>query len=313
MKRVAATALLALGLLRVASAASQDEVGKSEESAESSAAAQAAAEQARAEAARQLKAAASEFTVVTIEPTQWSDSSLGCGKSGAMRTEVISNGYTVVLERAGNRHQVNVAGSRAVMCDQASRLSGTVRLPLAAAPEQAEERARAKLAEQLKISPDAISVTRSEPQTWSDSSMGCGKPKSVALTVITEGYAVVLMAQGRTHTVHVSGNNAVICKQGTTLQHREGRVMNARGLDAMMARARQDLAQRLGVDPAKIRLAGTQPQRWDDSALGCPRKDEAIQAGPVDGFKLALKYLGRTYTYHTDRKDVRACPAIEAE
>ena len=176
------------------------------------------------------------------------------------------------------------------------------------AREQAEQRAREKLAEHLKIAPDQIVVTRSEPQTWSDSSMGCGKPGAVALTVITEGYAVVLSAQGRAHNVHVSGSNAIVCN----LQ-REGRSMNARGLDSMRERARQDLAQRLGADPAKIRLAGTQAHRWDDSGLGCPRQGEAIKAGPVDGFKLSLKYSGRTYTYHTDRQDLRPCPAIEAE
>lgn len=180
------------------------------------------------------------------------------------------------------------------------------------ASEQAEQRARAKLAEHLKIAPDEIKVTRSEPQTWSDSSMGCGKPGALALTVITEGYAVVLSAQGREHSVHVSGNNAVICNKGGML-HRDSRAVNARGLDQMMERARQDLAKRLGVDPAKIRLAGMQPHRWDDNGLGCPRQGEAIHAEPVDGFKLSLRYAGRIYTYHTDRQDVRPCPAIEPE
>jgi len=121
MKRVAATALLAMGLLHLVPAVSQ---------ADSSAAAQAAAEQARAEAARQLQAAASEFTVVTLEPTQWTDSSLGCRKPNAMYTDVMTAGYTVVLERQGQRHQVNVAGSRAVMCEPSMRISGTVRQPL---------------------------------------------------------------------------------------------------------------------------------------------------------------------------------------
>jgi len=180
------------------------------------------------------------------------------------------------------------------------------------AKDEAEQRARAKLAEHLKIAPDKITVTSSEPQTWSDSSMGCGKRGSVALTVITEGYAVVLSAQGREHNVHVSGSSAVICNKGAIL-HRDRRSVNARGLDLMMERARQDLAQRLGADPAKIRLGGMRPHRWDDSGLGCPRESEAIQAGPVDGFKLSLRYSGRVYTYHTDRQDVRPCPAIESE
>jgi hypothetical protein len=182
----------------------------------------------------------------------------------------------------------------------------------ASAKEQAEQRARAKLAEHLKIAADEITVTSSEPKTWSDASMGCGKRGAVALTVITEGYAVVLSAQGREHNVHVSGSNALICNKGAIL-HRDHRSVNARGLDLMMERARQDLAQRLGVDPAKIRLGGMRPHRWDDSGLGCPREGEALQAGPVDGFKLSLRYSGRVYTYHTDRQDVRPCPAIESE
>ena len=180
------------------------------------------------------------------------------------------------------------------------------------AKQQAEQRARAELAAHLKIAPDEITVTRSEPQTWSDSSMGCGKPGTVALTVITEGYAVALSAQGREHNVHVSGDHAIVCNKGVMLR-REGRAANARGLDVMMERARQDLAQRLGTDPAKIRLAGMRPQRWDDSGLGCPREGEGVEAEPVNGFKLMLRYSGRVYTYHTDRQDVRPCPAIESQ
>jgi hypothetical protein len=179
------------------------------------------------------------------------------------------------------------------------------------ARQQAEERARAELAQHLKIAPDQVTITSSEPQTWKDSSMGCGKPGTMALTVITEGYAVVLAAQGLDHNVHVSGNKAVVCDK-SRVPHRDNRAINARGLDVMMERARQDLAKRLGVEPAKIRLGGMQAQRWEDSGLGCPQAGETIEAGPVDGFKLALRYSGRVYTYHTDRRDVRPCPAIES-
>lgn len=183
---------------------------------------------------------------------------------------------------------------------------------------QTEARARAAaravsaLAEHLRIAPGDITVRRVEPRTWSDSSMGCRKhPGAVALTVITEGYAVSLSAQGRGHQVHVSDASAVVCDQ--LLMRRDARgVANARGLDVMMERARQDLAQRLGVDPSRIRLGGMQPHRWSDSGLDCPRAGESVQPGPVEGFKLSLRYAGRTYTYHTDRKDVRACPEVES-
>jgi hypothetical protein len=178
---------------------------------------------------------------------------------------------------------------------------------------KAEERARQALAQQLKVAPESIEVIKVEPHTWSDSSMGCGKPGTMSLTVITEGHAVSLRAQGQDHEVHVSNAGAVVCDKGPLLHREQQRSANARGLDVMMERARQDLAQRLGVEASKIRLAGMQPQRWPDSSLGCPRAGESVQAGPVDGFRLMLKHGARVYTYHTDRKDLRPCPAIESQ
>ena len=90
MKRVAATALLAMGLLHGPGAVSQ-------ESRVASDSGRIRARQHRRRRIRprpkqraELKAAAGEFTVVTIEPTQWSDSSLGCRKPGSMYTQVIN-------------------------------------------------------------------------------------------------------------------------------------------------------------------------------------------------------------------------------
>lgn len=181
------------------------------------------------------------------------------------------------------------------------------------AQDEASQRARQTLAGQLKIAVDEISVARIEPRTWSDSSMDCGKPGSMALTVLTEGYAVSLAAQGKSYRVHVSAANAVVCG-GPTLQRNASRqASNARGLDIMIEKARQDLAQRIGVEPAAVHLLGTQPQRWKDSGLDCPREGEVVLAGPINGYRISLKAQSRIFTYHSDLKDVRACPAIEAQ
>ena len=180
-------------------------------------------------------------------------------------------------------------------------------------PEQAraQELARVALAKHLKIAEDGITVSQSTSRTWNDSSMGCGKPGAVALTVITEGYAVVLGANGKQYQVHVSGDNAVVCDKGSLT--RQGGNVNVRGLDVMMEKARQDLAQRIGAEPAKIRLEGFKPKQFADSGLGCPADGETLTPGPIDGFLVMLKHAGRVYTYHTDRKTVRPCPGIEAQ
>jgi hypothetical protein len=220
MKRVAATVLLAMGLLHGPLASPQ--AGRNEEgAADPSANGAAIGDQARAAAARQLKAQPGEFTVVTIEPTQWSDSSLGCGKPGARSAQVMTKGYTVVLERQGQRHQVNVAGSHAVMCDSATRIAGTTRLPT-----------------------------------------------------------------------------------------------SARGLDRVAMLARQDLAHRLRLDPANIGVANVEPRRWTDDDMNCHSGGGAPateSSQGTAGYRLELTASGRTYSYHTDLRSVRACPPLEAQ
>jgi len=183
----------------------------------------------------------------------------------------------------------------------------------ASAQAQAEQRAREALARHLGLSVDEVTVAGAEARSWSDSNMGCGQPGSMALTVITEGYAVSATAQGRPYAVHVSGENAIVCEKGGLVRRDRSPAVRAEGIDVLMERARADLAQRLAVDPAQIRLDGVRGQQWPDSSLGCPLQGEEIEPGPVDGLVLALRYRGRAYLYHTDRKSLRPCPAIAAE
>jgi hypothetical protein len=213
MKRIAATALLAIGLIQVA-AASQDSPGKSDEQADSGAA-QAAGEQARAAAANQLHAQASEFKIVTIEPAQWSDSSLGCRKPNAMYQQVVSSGYVVVLERAGKRHQVNVAGSRAVMCDVATRLSGTVRQPMPARGlDRVASLARQDLANRLHVDVEQIRIATMEPRRWTDDDMNCRSGKGEPVTGESAeaiGYRLALTTSGRTFFYHTDLRSVRAC------------------------------------------------------------------------------------------------------
>jgi hypothetical protein len=219
MKRVAATALLAMGLLLGAAAVSQVGEGTADGPADSSSAgAQAASEQARAEAARQLRAQASEFTVVTIEPVQWSDSGLGCRKPNAFYQQVMSSGYVVVLEREGKRHQVNVAGTRAVMCEPTTRLTGTVRQPMSARGlERVTMLARQDLANRLRLDVQNIRVANVEPRRWTDDDMNCtsggGSPAAAepAGSTSAVGYRLELSASGRTYFYHTDLRSVRAC------------------------------------------------------------------------------------------------------
>ena len=213
MKRFAATALLALGLLH-------GPVGVAEET---QGAGQAAAEQAKAEAARKLRAQASEFTVVAIEPTQWSDSSLGCGKPGAKRTDVMIEGYTVMLERQGKRHQVNVGGSRAVMCDNAGRL-GAASQPMSARQlERMTTLARRDLANRLRLDVENVRVANVEARRWTDDDMNCASGGGGAGNApdaggpgqgAGAGYRLELSASGRAYFYHTDLRSVRACPPG---------------------------------------------------------------------------------------------------
>lgn len=183
------------------------------------------------------------------------------------------------------------------------------------ADEEAAAVARAKeaLAKRLSIPADSVNLTSVEPRTWSDSSMGCGKPGIAAMQVLTSGYAVLLRTEERAYEVHVSQNAAAVCDAPPLARRDLQRASYARGLDAAIDAARRDLAERLSVDAATIHVIGMRPNRWPDSALGCPAPGEEVKAGTVAGYQLSLKHLERVYTYHTDLQTVRACPPIEAE
>jgi hypothetical protein len=219
MKRVAATAFLAMGLLHAGGAASQVGETKADGPTDASAAgAQAAVDQARAEVAKQLRAPASEFTVVTVEPAQWSDSSLGCRKPNSMYQQVMTNGYVVVLERQGKRHHVNVAGTHAVICEPTTRLSGTVRQPMSARGlERVTTLARQDLANRLRMDLQQIRVANVEPRQWTDDDMNCssgsGSPAAAAPagSASAVGYRLALNASGRTYFYHTDLRSVRAC------------------------------------------------------------------------------------------------------
>ncbi len=57
--------------------------------------------------------------VVDVEPVEWSDSALGCPQPGMMYMQVITPGFRVTLEQAGQRYVLHTdGGRRAVHCPQ---------------------------------------------------------------------------------------------------------------------------------------------------------------------------------------------------
>jgi hypothetical protein len=79
------------------------------------------------------------------------------------------------------------------------------------AREQAVERAKTALSEKLQVPVAKLSLESATEATWPNTALGCPEKDQMYAQVITEGWTVVLKADGKTHEVHVSGRRAVIC------------------------------------------------------------------------------------------------------
>jgi hypothetical protein len=73
-------------------------------------------QQAIADAAQRLGVAPASVTLVSVQPRDWSDSSLGCPRPGMMYAQVITPGYLITLEAAGKRLEYHTDQRKAELC-----------------------------------------------------------------------------------------------------------------------------------------------------------------------------------------------------
>jgi len=76
-----------------------------------------AVELAKADLARRLEISVSEILVISVEAVDWPDTSLGCPEPGMMYAQVITPGYLIVLEAAGQTYEYHTDRSdQVVLC-----------------------------------------------------------------------------------------------------------------------------------------------------------------------------------------------------
>jgi hypothetical protein len=172
-------------------------------------------------------------------------------------------------------------------------------------------RAAEVLAEELGVPISEIQVDTVRAVEWRDSSIGCPQPGQAYLQVITPGHKITLRHGGRIHTVHEAGGRAFVCRQRKDPTRPTGQIDLVWGPQALVARS--DLAERLGVAPESIIIAGATKTRFPDAGLDCPEPGVEYAPDERDGFVLRLRHGGRNYTYHTDLERTVMCPAISAD
>ena len=75
------------------------------------------------------------------------------------------------------------------------------------------------------------------------------------------------------------------------------------GVQVMIDKAVDDLAQRLGIPKAEIKVVEVIEVTWPDASLGCPKMGLMYAQVVTPGYQITLEANGKPYSYHTDSKE----------
>jgi hypothetical protein len=172
--------------------------------------------------------ASEKIQLVSVEPVQWSDASLGCPQPGMMYAQMITPGYRVVLEAEGQQYTYHTDTVRfAVLCEDESEASGAAggaappgetTIPEPQDPFLGEmvTKAREDLADRLSVETDQINLLEVREVTWPDASLGCPQPGMVYAQVPQDGLLIRLGVDKDMYFYHSGGTEDPFLCEGTS-------------------------------------------------------------------------------------------------
>lgn len=186
-------------------------------------------EEARQRLATQLGVEPVALALQTAEAREWPDGALGCPDPEMMYPQVITPGYLLVFSHNHQTYDVHTdEGQVFILCENeqptpltsasdeastpASDPSATQPQPTAPsaagsqpptlAAQPIVQLAREKLASDLGVPVERVTVVEVQGVEWRDGSLGCPQPGMLYPQVITPGYRVTLEADGKTYNYH---------------------------------------------------------------------------------------------------------------
>lgn len=78
-------------------------------------------------------------------------------------------------------------------------------------------------------------------------------------------------------------------------------------MEQLITQTKKDLAQRLDIAPADVKVLQTQKKNWPDTSLGCPVPGKVYAQVITPGFLIVLGASGRNYNYHANLKEFVFC------
>jgi hypothetical protein len=157
---------------------------------------------------RVLKVAPESIQLVSIEPVDWPNSSLGCPKPDMAYLPAIVPGFRVRLSVGDRQHEVHTGAGRAIVCGQSGESAESSRFRTITPALAAADRAKEHLASALKVKPEDVAIGR--VRKWDASDRACDPPKGTI--VKGETFLVELKRGATTHRYRATPEAAWACR-----------------------------------------------------------------------------------------------------
>jgi hypothetical protein len=157
--------------------------------------------------------------------------------------------------------------------------------------------AQKMLGDRLGVSITEMKVLSVEETQWPDGCLGAAKPDEICTQAIVNGYRVILQLSGKQYEFHtdVTGTNIREVQQPGP---KGGNIINGTAL----TKARQFLAQELGINLSEIKLQSAKPVDWPDSCLGAAKAGQVCSQVLTPGYQFSFLAGGKQYEVHTDNE-----------
>jgi hypothetical protein len=159
------------------------------------------------------------------------------------------------------------------------------------------QKAGEKLASELGISLQDVSIDNIESVDWPDACLGIIKQDEMCANVITPGYKVSMTAAGMKYIYHTNQDGSLIIAEEN--KSREIPLIDPNSPIAVNA-ARQFLADLLSIKPITIKVVDYSSRDWPDGCLGIAEKGISCLQVITPGYLVTLELDGITYKIRTN-------------
>jgi hypothetical protein len=200
--------------------------------------------------------------------------------------------------------QTPAAGPERVEIPEIEPMTGEV-------PSEIMEEILDDLVERSGAEAGEIKVLRAEAVVWNDGSLGCPKPGEAYIQVLVTGYWVIVQVEGVEYDYRTSDSGHFKLCEGESTPANPPPEMNEQSQNPLVIQAKEDLAERLGIQINDIELLKIEEVTWPDASLGCPQFGMVYIQVPHDGMQIRLRAMGRVYDYHSGgNRDVFLCEQV---